>query len=191
MGRAEDLQGGLEFVDRHTTIDDPFFVGPGGVLISSTDILPTELRQFDSKSPSLVRQLTVLAKDASTYFSSKILPYVKHLVSPRQSSCQLEETIQRATIVQDGQIQSKHEWLMPNVEKWRSGQKNAKEKPKPTLPASSNPSKPTSALAPKKKKVLLLGSGLVAGPAVEVFSSRRDISLGIGELASCPLPQLS
>lgn len=30
-------------MDRHTTIDDPFFVVPGGILISSTDILPTEL----------------------------------------------------------------------------------------------------------------------------------------------------
>lgn len=33
-------------MDRITTIDDPFYVGPGGILISSTDILPTELRQL-------------------------------------------------------------------------------------------------------------------------------------------------
>jgi hypothetical protein len=40
------MQGGLEFVDRHTTIDAPYFVGQGGVLISTTDILPTELRKL-------------------------------------------------------------------------------------------------------------------------------------------------
>jgi len=39
-------KGGLEFVDRHTTIDQPYFEGPGGMLISTTDILPTELRKL-------------------------------------------------------------------------------------------------------------------------------------------------
>jgi alpha-aminoadipic semialdehyde synthase len=34
----------------------------------------------------------------------------------------------------------------------------------------------------KKKKVLLLGSGLVAGPAVEVFDDRGDVELVIGKL---------
>ena len=38
------VQGGLEFIDRHTTIGSPYFEGPGGMLISTTDILPTELR---------------------------------------------------------------------------------------------------------------------------------------------------
>ena len=42
---ACDLHGGLEFLDRHTTIDEPYWEGPGGLLISSTDILPTELRE--------------------------------------------------------------------------------------------------------------------------------------------------
>lgn len=32
-----------------------------------------------------------------------------------------------------------------------------------------------------KKKVLLLGSGLVAGPAVDVFAARPDVHLIIGE----------
>ena len=35
-------------------------------------------------------------------------------------------------------------------------------------------------LQEKKKKVLLLGSGLVAGPAVDVSVSRGDIELVIG-----------
>lgn len=32
-----------------------------------------------------------------------------------------------------------------------------------------------------KKKVLLLGSGLVAGPAVDVFAARPDVHLIIGK----------
>lgn len=35
----------------------------------------------------------------------------------------------------------------------------------------------------KRKKVLLLGSGLVAGPTVDVFVSRGDIELVIGKSA--------
>lgn len=41
-------QGGLEFADRHTSIDAPYFDGPGGILVSTTDILPTELRKSGS-----------------------------------------------------------------------------------------------------------------------------------------------
>jgi hypothetical protein len=44
MGWLRRLQGGLEFVDRHTTIDSPYAEGPGGILISTIDILPSELR---------------------------------------------------------------------------------------------------------------------------------------------------
>jgi alpha-aminoadipic semialdehyde synthase len=40
-----DIEGSLEFVDAHTTIDQPYFEGPGGILVSSVDILPTELRE--------------------------------------------------------------------------------------------------------------------------------------------------
>lgn len=43
---------------------------------------------------------------------------------------------------------------------------------------------------PTKKKVLLLGSGLVAGPAVEVISARKDIELGIGKFGLRDKPLL-
>lgn len=38
------IQGGLEFADRHTSIDAPYFEGPARILVSTTDILPTEMR---------------------------------------------------------------------------------------------------------------------------------------------------
>lgn len=37
-----------------------------------------------------------------------------------------------------------------------------------------------------RKKVVVLGSGLVAGPAVRLIASRKDVDLVIGE--SLPLP---
>lgn len=33
-------------MNKSTTIDEPYFDGPGGMLIGSTDILPTELRKL-------------------------------------------------------------------------------------------------------------------------------------------------
>lgn len=33
-------------MDQFTTIDNPYFEGPGGILISSIDILPTELGEW-------------------------------------------------------------------------------------------------------------------------------------------------
>jgi hypothetical protein len=56
--REEKLtpQGGLEFLHRTTTIDEPHWEGAGGILISSTDILPTELRTFPH-SPHLATRV--------------------------------------------------------------------------------------------------------------------------------------
>ncbi|WVQ67733.1 uncharacterized protein L199_005937 [Kwoniella botswanensis] len=154
-----DKEGGLEFVNQFTTIDEPYFEGPGGILISSIDILPTEL-----------------AADASAHFSSKILPYVRKALFPEAQGDKTGEndTVQRAMIVDQGELLEPHRWLLPKVEAWRSSS------------SSSNATETTPNSAPLgqsrqggKKKVLLLGSGLVAGPAVEVFAARSDVRLAI------------
>lgn len=163
-------QGNLEFVDRHTKIDAPHFVGPGGMLMSAIDILPTELGSFFVLSQFGTR-LTCVAADASKYFSSRILPYVRNLISPNPSSQGVDHSLRRATIVQSGVLSTEHEWLQPRVDAVRATK------------SSSSSTRPT------RKKVLLLGSGLVAGPAVEVFAASSDLQLTIGEgpaeLGSC------
>jgi alpha-aminoadipic semialdehyde synthase len=126
-----------------------------------------------------------IAKDASTYFSSKILPYVRYLVSSPERGA-IGDTIQRAIIVKDGQLEETHKGLMPSVQAYRATAV--------TVPGAEN-SSINGTLADGctairrsgivqrsvKKRVLLLGSGLVAGPAVQVISARKDIDLGIGE----------
>jgi len=63
-------KGGLEFVDRHTTIDQPYFEGPGGMLISTTDILPTELRELPLQpSPKLTGSNRRLDPFLELYFA--------------------------------------------------------------------------------------------------------------------------
>nr|XP_019046253.1 alpha-aminoadipic semialdehyde synthase [Kwoniella bestiolae CBS 10118]OCF25183.1 alpha-aminoadipic semialdehyde synthase [Kwoniella bestiolae CBS 10118] len=139
-----DKEGGLEFVNQFTTIDEPYFEGPGGILISSIDILPTEL-----------------AADASAHFSSKILPYVRMALFPDTEGDKAgeEDTLQRAKIVDRGELLEPHRWLLPRAEAWSSNIKGVRQG--------------------TKKKVLLLGSGLVAGPAVEVFAARSDVHLAV------------
>ena len=72
---------------------------------------------------------------------------------------EINETLKRATIVEEGVLQAPHEWLFDNVAQLRS----------------------EIVARPTQKKILLLGSGLVAGPAVEVFASRPDVHLVIGK----------
>lgn len=74
---------------------------------------------------------------------------------------EIDKTLARAMIVEDGVLQKPHSWLEKNVRSWK---------------------KASPAAAAQKKRVLLLGSGLVAGPAVDVFLARPDVALVIGEL---------
>ncbi|BEI93733.1 uncharacterized protein CcaverHIS019_0601920 [Cutaneotrichosporon cavernicola] len=141
-----DVEGALEFMNHYTTIDEPVFEGPGGILIGSTDVLPTEL-----------------PADSSTYFSGRLMPYVERAVEQANGkpivNDDIDQTLERARIVSNSELGEKHEWLQENVDKWRATQ--------------------SVGLLPQKKKVLLLGSGLVAGPAVEVFLKRPDVQLVI------------
>lgn len=128
-------------------------------------------------SPSLVltgidrTQTDITATEASIHFSSRILPYVQRLVSGKTTQDEISTTLERAKIIDKGRITAEHSWLAPRVEAWR----NSEDRPDgPTQPA---------VMPPKKKRVLLLGSGLVAGPAVDVFVARKDIELVIGEFS--------
>lgn len=85
---------------------------------------------------------------------------------------EIANTLDRAKIIDRGRITPEHSWLAPRVEAWRNTQDDVPER------------RPASIPSKRKKKVLLLGSGLVAGPAVDVFVQRGDIDLVIGESGS-------
>ncbi|ORX36707.1 Saccharopine dehydrogenase-domain-containing protein [Kockovaella imperatae] len=144
-----DINGNLEFMDRSTTIDQPYYDGPGGVMISSIDILPSEL-----------------PKDSSEHFSDCIIPYVRQLATGAHDAV-LEDTLSRATIVRSGTITENHKGLMPRVQQWRNENVGSGRRAMSTASRDSG--------IHRKKKVLLLGSGLVAGPAAQVLGSRSDI----------------
>lgn len=120
------------------------------------------------------------------------MPYIQHIISPLTDKGQdsdIAESLQRATIVDSGELKAQHQWLQQSVDKWR------KNSSPPILEGFHTPTsswrgvegavrlrKPKSkaVLIKQKKRVLLLGSGLVAGPGVEVLAARQDVLLSIG-----------
>jgi alpha-aminoadipic semialdehyde synthase len=103
-------------------------------------------------------------------------------VSGSKKGHEIDETLERAKIVNEGVMTSEHSWLAPRVEGWRNTQAGSS---RPTSPSTNVAGAvKSSIMKDKRKKVLLLGSGLVAGPAVDVFVSRGDVELVIGMSSS-------
>ncbi|TDL17070.1 hypothetical protein BD410DRAFT_901633 [Rickenella mellea] len=158
-----DVSGGLEFLPRTSTLSNPFFTHrPSSfsshlpsLTIMAVDILPTALSQDASISFSQ-SILPYLKESIASYSSHKLTSYVKH------SYC--SEALKHATVTKCGKLMKPHDWLYKLV--------NAEISTSlPHFQLSSNITMPSS------KKVLLLGSGLVAAPAVDEICSRSDVQL--------------
>ncbi|KAI0057988.1 hypothetical protein BV25DRAFT_1919690 [Artomyces pyxidatus] len=146
-----DIDGGLEFVTRSTTIDSPSY-DVNGVTVVAVDILPASL-----------------PRDASEAFAEKVLPYVRAVVkgyTGQDEKSDVVEAVKRASVASGGKVREGFEWLEEKVAAWRVSQ---------DLAMSSEQGKQT--LAPGKNKVLLLGSGMVAGPTVDELAARADVEL--------------
>ena len=162
-----DIGGGLEFVSRATTIDSPSY-DVNGVTVVAVDILPASL-----------------PRDASIHFSGKLLRYVRSIVNDykgvKGDDVEASNSVKRATIVSEGQLQPGHEWLAKKVEVWRSSQRSRIEDKRPTPDITSGNDGKMGLTVERKKRVLVLGSGMVAGPAVDELAARPDIELIVGE----------
>ncbi|KII95578.1 hypothetical protein PLICRDRAFT_34485 [Plicaturopsis crispa FD-325 SS-3] len=161
-----DVEGGLEFTTHATTLTAPCFtVRPDpalpGVRVMSVDILPT-----------------TLPKDASEAFADGVWPYLMALIGeyrgkpPAQDSAEekIRDALDRATVARGGKLLGKHVWLEGEVQKWKEG----------TSVDGGADAVPKTVLRERKKRVLMLGSGMVAGPAVDELCSRGDIELVVG-----------
>ncbi|KIJ37526.1 hypothetical protein M422DRAFT_211260 [Sphaerobolus stellatus SS14] len=163
-----DVNGGLEFVDRSTTIDSPFYTalptGAAGIQIMSVDILPSQVPQ-----------------DASEHFSRCLMPYVRTLIRQYEGNLRTEDTsrlhaLDRATIARDGKLQGNFTRLTKPLQEHLHS---------PTTPETvqGSPQRVLSTFGQQeirpeiRKKILLLGTGMVARPAVEEFYKRKDVQL--------------
>ncbi|TFY82056.1 hypothetical protein EWM64_g1953 [Hericium alpestre] len=155
---ACDMHGALEFVSRPTTIDDPAY-DVGGISVVAVDILPASL-----------------PKDASESFARKVLPYVRGLVGGYRGEGEgdVAQALSRATVASGGKVREGFEWLGEKVRIWRStqGAVGSEKKPKSTEAVNAN-----EARGVRLRKVLVLGSGMVAGPAVDELAERGDIEV--------------
>lgn len=161
-------------------IDSPFFIShPSshptslpGVQVMSVDILPTQIPQ-----------------DASSHFSKALMPYLRTLIRQYQGALHSHEherveALERATIAQQGELKSVHRWLTTPLREFRQKEKQATESaPLPLVTIAEDPIQDKVKLSgtASKRKVLMLGSGMVARPAVEELSKRTDVRLVVGE----------
>ncbi|KAJ7758520.1 Saccharopine dehydrogenase-domain-containing protein [Mycena maculata] len=171
-----DPGGGLEFLPRSSTLSAPFYKTRPSAL---PDYLPSiQMMAVDILPASI-------PFDASQHFSTALLPYLESLIESHRAgqSGELDPVLDRATIAAGGKLAEKHEWLQDAVERFRTEGLVA---PVATAPAAAAAAAEVTgddemvvigSMGVRKKKVLLFGSGMVAGPCVEEIARRDDVQL--------------
>ncbi|KAH8105477.1 Saccharopine dehydrogenase-domain-containing protein [Cristinia sonorae] len=166
-----DVEGGLEFMPRASTLSSPFYS-------TRPPTLPSHLPSVTMMSVDILP--TALPLEASEHFSSVLMPYLKSLIRSYRTPGQPHlngdvnlgraAALERATVASDGKLRDAHKWLEGPLNVWRETRAAS------GVTDSSEPPAVAGHAAPKKK-VLMLGSGMVAGPAVDEICSWKDVEL--------------
>lgn len=123
--------------------------------------------------------------DASNHFSKALYPYLESLIESYKAGGALSPALERGTTAAGGKLVEKHKWLWENVEKFRAAGPETAAVPAATTSATHDDGVVIGSMgALRKKRVLLFGSGMVAGPAVEEIARRGDVQLLIGMQSS-------
>ncbi|KAH9946562.1 Saccharopine dehydrogenase-domain-containing protein [Amylocystis lapponica] len=154
-----DVEGGVEVLPHSSTLSEPAFtVRPAPHLppltMMAVDILPT-----------------ALPREASEHFSDVLLPYLRTYIAGLRGGQSrgdageqgILDGLHRATVAADGELAEPFRWLAGPLKVWSESRGET---------ARSSSSRP-----PPAKKVLMLGSGMVAGPAVGEICRRGDVQL--------------
>jgi len=158
------FQGGLEFLTRPTTLSSPFYkVRPPNI---PAYLPPVQMMAVDILPSSL-------PLDASVHFSGVLWPYIMSLVREYQGESEEDgerEALDGATVARGGELVGRHSWLEEPLMRWRE-----------SVVSSGGLAAVEAAGVIQKKKVLMLGSGMVAGSAIGELCKRRDVELLIGQ----------
>ncbi|KIM79378.1 hypothetical protein PILCRDRAFT_74408 [Piloderma croceum F 1598] len=161
-----DIEGGLEFLTRASTLSDPCYT------VRPTNI-PAHLPSVHMMAVDILP--SSLPLDASKHFSDAMFPYLQSLIREYRGEKEEEggyrEPLNRATIARAGELVGKHKWLEEPLSAWRDSVALTEV----GSSAAEKPGNETGMV--RKKKVLMLGSGMVAGPAVEEICKRGDVEL--------------
>ena len=132
---------------------------------------------------------TALPLEASTHFSNVLAPYLRTLISEYRGVPEADEgsqlrkaALDRATVARGGKLSKEFEWLKEPLGIWAASKASTSTWSSESVVGEAAQK---VAMPPRKKRVLMLGSGMVAGPAVEAICKRPDVELVIGE--SCGL----
>ena len=140
-------------------------LGAHGVAVMSVDILPASL-----------------PRDASAAFGARVVRYVRALVDEyrggggESGSGEIGEALRRASVARGGKVREGFEWLEDKVRAWRTSEA-----------ASRVEEKGAAAVPGRKRRVLVLGSGMVAGPAVDELAGTGDVEVVVGTSAHLSL----
>lgn len=143
-------------MSRASTISEPFFK-------YRPSTLPAHLPSVQIMSVDILP--SSLPLDASEHFCRVLMPYLKAAIQEYRGlpvKQEYSEALKTATVAKDGQLQGTHTWLEDPLDKWRRSAVKLEG-------------------SPRKKKVLMLGSGMVAGPAVQELCKRSDVELVVGQ----------
>ncbi|KAI0819731.1 Saccharopine dehydrogenase-domain-containing protein [Trametes gibbosa] len=170
-----DVEGGLEFLSRHTTLSSPFYtVRPA--------TLPAHLPSLTTMAVDILP--TALPLEASQHFSKAFLPYLRSVLAGYTPSgvdgeatrrTREAEALDRATVASGGELRQGWEWLRGPLGVWRDGLRASA--PPDVVSESVDADKRPAATGTRPKKVLMLGSGMVAPPAVKELCRRQDVQL--------------
>ena len=128
-----------------------------------------------------------LPLDSSRHFSNVLLPYLNTLVQQYRGEdvdSAVSEGLERATVARHGDLAETHRWLAGSVRAWResAGLLTSSPRSNPNLGSTSSHSQHNG--LKQKKKILMLGSGMVAKPAVDEICQRSDLELLVGMYCS-------
>ncbi|KAL5521969.1 hypothetical protein ACEPAF_1825 [Sanghuangporus sanghuang] len=175
-----DIEGGLGFLTRPSTLSEPSFSIDLHSAFPDRRLPAAPLPPLRTMSVDILP--TSLPLEASERFCRGVVPYVRSVASRygevRMSGTSagegvVDEAVERATIASYGRLRKQHEWLQGMVDEYRKSESSAAKSD-----ASSASTGHGSGARPFwRKKILLLGSGMVAGPTVEEICRRKDVEL--------------
>ncbi|OSD00329.1 hypothetical protein PYCCODRAFT_1437464 [Trametes coccinea BRFM310] len=171
-----DVEGGLEFLSRHTTLSSPFYT-------ARPPTLPAHLPSVTMMAVDILP--TALPLEASQHFSNAFLPYLRSIISgytrtgahepTAVEQKKIHDALERATVARAGELSASFEWLRKPLGVWKDSVKAATTATKgQTINVESTKPAHTGV---QPKKVLMLGSGMVAPPAVAELCKRPDVQL--------------
>jgi len=101
--------------------------------------------------------------------------YLQSLIREKDEGGGYSEALDRVTVAKGRELVGKHKWLEEPLATWGDSFVLADVGGESTM---QRPSKDAGVV--RKKRVLMLGSGIVAGPAVDEICKRGDVELLVG-----------